>query len=157
MSLKNLYYDLTQHLERADNTENHELGKRAKSMMSEIRSYATLLEGDLSLLNRFYNGKKAWPDNILKIRQTIYKKRHARVLDDKKRAASKENQAPAPPEGLKKRKYEENVGDTDSADSTSKEDDLRFALPLDIPEHDVIKMNDDESAWWFSFLANESL
>ena len=49
-------------------------------MMNEIKGYATLLEEDLSLLNMFYNGKKAWPENILKIRQTIYKKRHAQVL-----------------------------------------------------------------------------
>ena len=152
-----LYYDLTQHLKRALNNQNHELGERVKFMMSEIKSYATLLEGDLSLLNRFYNGKKAWPENILKIRQTIYKKRHAQVLVDKKRAASKENRTSAPrPEGLKKRKYEEDVGDADSADSASEEDELHFPLPLDIPDHDVIRMNDDERIWWFLALGEEN-
>jgi hypothetical protein len=151
-----LYYDLTQHLKRALNNQNHELGERVKFMMSEIKSYATLLEGDLSLLNRFYNGKKAWPENILKIRQTIYKKRHAQVLVDKKRAATNENQAPPPPEGLKKRKYEEDVGDTDSATFASEEEDLQFPLPLDIPDHDVIRMNDDERIWWFLALGEEN-
>jgi hypothetical protein len=58
-------------------------------MMLEIKSYAELLEADLSRLNQFYNGKKAWPENILKIRQTIYKKRHAQVLMDKKQSSSK--------------------------------------------------------------------
>jgi hypothetical protein len=61
--------------------------ERARAMMEEIKTYAALLESDLSLLNSFYNGKKAWPDHILKIRQTIYKKRHAEVLVNKKNAA----------------------------------------------------------------------
>ena len=38
-------------------------------------------EQDLSLLNDFYKRKKAWPDHILKIRQTIYKKRHAQGIE----------------------------------------------------------------------------
>lgn len=75
-----LYYDLTLHLKRASASQNFELCDRVRTMMNEIKGYATLLEEDLSLLNMFYNGKKAWPENILKIRQTIYKKRHAQVL-----------------------------------------------------------------------------
>ena len=84
MSLKNLYSDLVKHLQHAHDTRNREQCKRVRGMMLEIKSYAQLLEADLSRLNQFYNGKKAWPENILKIRQTIYKKRHAQVLMDKK-------------------------------------------------------------------------
>ena len=54
-------------------------------MMREIKTYARTLEDDLSRLNQFYNGKRAWPENILKIRQTVYKKRHAQVLVDKRK------------------------------------------------------------------------
>ena len=56
--------------------------------MAVIKAYSIRLESDLSLLNQFYNGKKAWPDEILKIRQTIYKKRHAKVLSEKKKKLS---------------------------------------------------------------------
>ena len=56
--------------------------------MAVIKAYSIRLESDLSLLNQFYNGKKAWPDQILKIRQTIYKKRHAKVLSEKKKKLS---------------------------------------------------------------------
>ena len=84
MSLKNLYEDLVKHLENARDAKNHEQYKRVSGMMLEIKSYARLLEADLSRLNQFYNVKKAWPENILKIRQTIYKKRHAQVLMEKK-------------------------------------------------------------------------
>eukprot|EP00982_Pelagococcus_subviridis_P013571 31265-Pelagococcus_subviridis.AAC.3 len=87
MSLKNLYYDLTVHLKRALDGNDVDMEERARAMMEEIKTYAALLESDLSLLNSFYNGKKAWPDHILKIRQTIYKKRHAEVLVNKKIAA----------------------------------------------------------------------
>ena len=67
MSLKNLYEDLVNHLENARDAKNHEQYKRVRGMMLEIKSYARLLEADLSRLNQFYNGKKAWPENILKI------------------------------------------------------------------------------------------
>jgi phage shock protein A len=90
MSLKNLYEDLVKHLENARDAKNHEQYKRVRGMMLEIKSYARLLEADLSRLNQFYNGKKAWPENILKIRQTIYKKRHAQVLMEKKASSSKQ-------------------------------------------------------------------
>ena len=56
--------------------------------MAVIKAYSIRLESDLSLLNQFYNSKKAWPDEILKIRQTIYKKRHAKVLSEKKKKLS---------------------------------------------------------------------
>ena len=90
MSLKNLYEDLVNHLENARDAKNHEQYKRVRGMMLEIKSYARLLEADLSRLNQFYNGKKAWPENILKIRQTVYKKRHAQVLMEKKASSSKQ-------------------------------------------------------------------
>jgi hypothetical protein len=78
------------HLENARDAKNHEQHKRVRGMMLEIKSYARLLEADLSRLNQFYNGKKAWPENILKIRQTVYKKRHAQVLMEKKASSSKQ-------------------------------------------------------------------
>lgn len=69
-------------------SQNHEVIKRVWLDMREIKSYAKLLETDLSLLNEFYKCKSAWPDNVLKIRQSIYKKRHAQVLIDKRNAIS---------------------------------------------------------------------
>jgi hypothetical protein len=58
MSLKNLYEDLVNHLENARDAKNHEQYKRVRGMMLEIKSYARLLEADLSRLNQFYNGKR---------------------------------------------------------------------------------------------------
>ena len=109
MSLKNLYSDLVKHLQHAHDTRNKEQCKRVRGMMLEIKSYAQLLEADLSRLNQFYNGKKAWPENILKIRQTIYKKRHAQVLMDKKNA---------PASGLKQ-ENSDTVNTTSKASSVS--------------------------------------
>ena len=106
MSLKNLYEDLVIHLENARDAKNHEQYKRVRGMMLEIKSYARLLEADLSRLNQFYNGKKAWPENILKIRQTIYKKRHAQVLMEKKASSSKQES------GLPKMRSKASSGDS---------------------------------------------
>jgi len=85
-SLSNLYVDLKAHMDRCekDSAKRHHYCND----MAVIKAYSIRLESDLSLLNQFYNGKKAWPDQILKIRQTIYKKRHAKVLSEKKKKLS---------------------------------------------------------------------
>ena len=148
-----LYNDLTLHLKRAFDDHNHDMVVRVKHWMNEIKSYATMLEGDLSLLNKFYNGKKAWPDNILKIRQTIYKKRHAQVMVDKKRKAAlnvnDEKEAKTSVHWLKKRKHDEELSENDSA---SEED----GLDLYLNDSDIIKMDDDERIWWFLALGEEN-
>lgn len=151
MSLKNLYFDLSLHLNRALANHNHELSERIKNMMSEIKSYAASLEGDLSLLNGFYNGKKAWPGNILKIRQTIYKKRHAQVLLNKKNTTSMEKKAPLQHlKCIRRHEYkyhEEKVGN----DSATGEENLK----LNIADTDLIKTSDEERTWWLLALGEK--
>lgn len=85
-SLSNLYTDLKEHMDR--NKKGSVKRQQYSNYMAVIKAYSIRLESDLSLLNQFYNGKKAWPDEILKIRQTIYKKRHAKVLSEKKKKLS---------------------------------------------------------------------
>ena len=87
MSLVKLYEDLCMHKSKAEKANLAQQARRVGGMMREIKAYAAKLEKDLSELNQFYNKRKAWPENILKIRQTVYKKRHAQVICNAKRTA----------------------------------------------------------------------
>ena len=101
-----------------------------------------MLEEDLSLLNKFYHGKKAWPDNILKIRQTIYKKRHAHKKRKATLNVNDEDEEKTSVSWHKKLKVDEELSEDDS---TSGED----GLDLYLDDNDIIKMDDDERIWWF--------
>ena len=96
-----------------------------------------MLEQDLSLLNKLYNGKKAWPENILKIRQIIYKKRHARVMVEKKKEKCRGLERSLV---MKKQKYDEELSEEDS---TTEEDYFH----LDLQDIEIIKGEDDERIW----------
>ena len=52
-----IYEDLVNHLENARDA-SHEQYKRVRGMMLEIKSYARLLEADLSHLNQFTTAKR---------------------------------------------------------------------------------------------------
>ena len=60
-SLSNLYVDLKAHMDRCekDSAKRHHYCND----MAVIKAYSIRLESDLSLLNQFYNGKKAWPQD----------------------------------------------------------------------------------------------
>lgn len=88
MSLVKLYEDLCMHKSKAEKANLAQQARRVGGMMREIKAYAAKLEKDLSELNQFYNKRKAWPENILKIRQTVYKKRHAQVICNAKKNSS---------------------------------------------------------------------
>ena len=114
--------------------KNRELFDRTTQMMKEIKAYATTLEEDLSLLNKFYNGKKAWPENILKIRQSIYKKRHAQVAFNKKKKASFK-------EYEKDKIIRRDDIEEETEESLTTEEDRLYLNP------DIFKTDQDEKTW----------
>ena len=90
MSLKNLYEDLVNHLENARDAKNHEQYKRVRGMMLEIKSYARLLEADLSRLNQSTAAKRRGGEH-LEGRQTI-QRAYAQVLMEKRHHRRNRNQ-----------------------------------------------------------------
>ena len=62
-SLSNLYTDLKEHMDR--NKKGSVKRQQYSNYMAVIKAYSIRLESDLSLLNQFYNSKKAWPDDHL--------------------------------------------------------------------------------------------